>query len=122
MSKKTVVLGASPNPMRYAFLASERLKAKGYEIVPVGIKKGSVFGEDILDLRKKPAIKDVDTITMYVGPKNQKEWEDYLLSLNPRRIIFNPGAENTDLAQKANEKGIETINACTLVMLSNGLY
>jgi len=59
---------------------------------------------------------------MYIGPQNQAQWEDYILSLNPKRIIFNPGAENPSLAQKAANNGIETLNACTLVMLGNNLY
>ncbi|WP_420318226.1 CoA-binding protein [Ekhidna sp.] len=122
MSKKTVIFGATNNPMRYAYIAAERLKATEHELVPLGIKHGEVFGQSILDLRKKPTINNVHTITMYVGPKNQQEWEDYILSLNPKRIIFNPGAENRELAARANKQGIETLNACTLVMLSNGLY
>lgn len=122
MSKKTAILGATPNPARYAYLAADRLKAKNHEIVPIGIKKGKIFGTEILDLRKKPPVNGVDTITMYIGPQNQGEWEDYILSLNPNRIIFNPGAENPSLAKKASDNGIETINACTLVMLGNGLF
>ncbi len=122
MSKKTVILGATPNPNRYAYLAAQRLTKKNHKIVPIGIKKGEVFGEEILDIRAKPKIQDVDTITMYVGPSNQTEWEDYILSLNPKRIIFNPGAENPKLAQKATEKGIDVQFACTLVMLGSGLY
>jgi len=122
MSKKTAILGATTNPARYAYLAAERLTAKNHEIVPIGIKSGEVFGKQILDLRQKPKIEDVDTVTMYIGPQNQGEWEAYILSLQPKRIIFNPGAENPSLAQKASARGIETINACTLVMLASGLF
>ena len=122
MSKRTAILGATTNPARYAYLAAERLSAYNHEIVPIGIKKGVVFGHEILDLRQKPDITGIDTVTMYIGPQNQGEWEDYIISLNPKRIIFNPGAENPSLAQKASENNIETINACTLVMLGNGLY
>ncbi|MEP0986451.1 CoA-binding protein [Ekhidna sp.] len=122
MTKKTAILGATTNPNRYAFLAAERLTAKNYEIVPIGIKKGEVFGVEILNLRDKPVVEGIHTVTMYIGPKNQAEWEDYIISLNPKRIIFNPGAENSQLANRAREKGIETLNACTLVMLSNQLY
>ncbi|WP_436517292.1 CoA-binding protein [Ekhidna sp. To15] len=122
MSKKTVILGATLNPSRYAYLAAERLTKKNHEIVPIGIKKGELFGSEILDLRSKPAIPDVDTVTMYIGPQNQSEWEDYILSLSPKRIIFNPGAENESLAQKASAIGIDVQYACTLVMLGNGLY
>ncbi|MEQ6166619.1 CoA-binding protein [Ekhidna sp. MALMAid0563] len=122
MNKKTAILGATPNPARYSYLAAERLKSKNHDIVPIGIKKGEVFGTEILDLREKPHVDGIDTVTMYIGPQNQGEWEDYILSLNPKRIIFNPGSENPSLVRKASEKGIETINACTLVMLGNGLY
>ena len=122
MSKKTVILGATTNPARYAYFAAERLTKSQHEIVPIGIKKGEVFGKDILDLREKPVVKDVDTITMYVGPQNQKEWEEYILSLNPKRIIFNPGSENSDLAKKARDKGTEVLEACTLVMLGSDQY
>ncbi|WP_258098335.1 CoA-binding protein [Marinoscillum pacificum] len=122
MSKKTVIIGATPNPTRYAYFAAGRLKENNHEIVPIGIKKGEVFNEEILDLKIKPAIEDVDTVTLYIGPQNQPEWEEYILDLNPKRIIFNPGTENPELAQKAESKGIEALNACTLVMLSANTY
>ena len=122
MSKKTAILGASPNPNRYAFLAAERLSASQHEFVPIGIKKGDVLGNQILDLKEKPKVEDVDTVTMYIGPQNQIEWESYILSLKPNRIIFNPGSENPSLAQKATEAGIQTMNACTLVMIASGMY
>ncbi|MEQ8906123.1 CoA-binding protein [Ekhidna sp.] len=122
MSKKTVIMGATTNPARYAYLAAERLKAHNHEIVPIGIKKGQVFGADILDIRTMPHDKGIHTVTMYIGPQNQNEWEDYIISLEPKRIIFNPGSENPSLAQKASTKGIEVLNACTLVMLGNGLF
>lgn len=122
MSKKTAIIGATPNPNRYAYLAAERLVSNNHEIVPIGIKKGEVFNQEILNIRETPAIQDIDTITMYIGPQNQGEWEDYILSLNPKRIIFNPGSENPSLSNKASEKGIDVQYACTLVMLGNGLY
>ena len=74
------------------------------------------------DLNKKPKIDEVDTVTMYVNPSRQSEWEDYVLSLNPKRIIFNPGTENPSLQSKAEQQGIETLQACTLVMLNTGQY
>jgi predicted CoA-binding protein len=117
MSKKTVIIGASPNPSRYAFLAADMLTSYGHEIVPVGIRKGEVSGKSILDLRQKPAIKDVDTVTMYIGSRHQPEWYDYILSLHPKRVIFNPGTENDELMKKLEENGAETLEACTLVML-----
>ena len=122
INKKTVILGATTNPMRYAHMAAMRLVNNGHDIVPIGIKKGQVEGEEILDITQKPAVEDVDTVTLYMNPDRQREWEDYILTLRPKRIIFNPGTENQILASKAQAEGIETLNACTLVMLGNGLY
>ncbi|MEQ9404407.1 MAG: CoA-binding protein [Cyclobacteriaceae bacterium] len=120
--KKTVVIGATTNPSRYACLAAHKLKEKGHEVVPIGIREGSVAGLPILDLRTKPKVIETDTVTLYIGAEKQKEWSEYILSLNPKRIIFNPGAENYELSRLANEKGIETLNACTLVMLSANTF
>lgn len=122
MSKRTVIVGATPNPNRYAFLAAHQLVAKKQEIIPLGIKQGIVADHSIIDLRTRPKLGDVDTITLYLGVQHQAEWEDYLLSLKPHRIIFNPGTENPSFEQKANAVGIETLNACTLVLLSTGQY
>lgn len=122
MSKKTVIIGASSNPSRYSFIAVERLLSFDHKVVPLGIKKGTIFNTPILNLKEKPGISNVDTVTLYLNPNNQKEWEDYILSLNPRRIIFNPGTENQNFSKRATQLGIETMNACTLVMLSIGNY
>jgi hypothetical protein len=98
------------------------LQAKGVPFIPIGIKKGVVFGEEILDLRQKPALKGIHTITLYLGPSNQVEWIDYLIGLGPKRIIFNPGTEHPLFFQKAKEAGIEALEACTLVMLTTGQF
>ena len=121
-SKLTLVVGATDNPERYAYRAVELLQAKGVPVVPIGIKKGVVFGEEILDLRLKPALKEIHTITLYLGPSNQAEWMDYLIGLEPKRIIFNPGTENPQFFQKAEDAGIEALEACTLVMLTTGQF
>lgn len=120
--KKTVIIGATANPSRYAHIAATMLTEYGHEIVPVGIKNETVLGKQILNLREKPAIADVDTITLYVGPQNQPEWYDYLLSLKPKRIIFNPGTENDELENRAAAQGIEVVEGCTLVMLRSNQY
>jgi uncharacterized protein len=120
--RKTVVVGATTDPSRYAFMAANMLKEHGFEVVPVGIKKGDVAGERILDLRTKPEIEEVDTITLYLGPRNQREWYDYLLSLKPKRIIFNPGTENVEFENLARSQGIQTEEACTLVLLRVGAF
>ena len=119
---KTVVVGASPNSFRYSFRAVNSLLSNNEEVVALGIKKGTISGIEILDIRENPRIEDVNTLTIYVSPENLSGYEDYLLSLNPARIIFNPGAENYRFQEKADTLGIETINACTLVMLSAGTY
>jgi uncharacterized protein len=118
--KKTVVFGATDNPERYAYKAANSLSRHGHEVVPVGIRKGTVAGKPILN--GKPAVTDVDTVTLYVGTRNQAEWYDYILSLQPKRIIFNPGTENDELEQMAASRGIETVEGCTLVMLAIGDY
>lgn len=115
--KKTVVVGASTNPARYAYMAANMLKEYGHEVVPVGIKKGEVAGENILQLKDDPSIEGVDTVSLYVGPQNQEAWYDFILGLNPSRIIFNPGTENMAFEKKATAAGIEVVEGCTLVML-----
>jgi predicted CoA-binding protein len=119
-AKKTLVLGASDNPSRYSFLAINKLRAHDHPVVAVGRKKTKVKDVDI-DTEKK-AQQDIDTVTLYLNPDNQKEYYDYILSLHPKRIIFNPGTENEELAAMAKEKGIQPMEACTLVLLSTGQY
>ncbi|UZD23273.1 CoA-binding protein [Algoriphagus halophytocola] len=120
--KLTLIVGATTNPSRYAYFAASRLSEAGVDFIPIGIKKGEVFGKEILDLRSKPDLKDIHTITMYIGPVHQAEWMDYLISLQPKRIIFNPGTENPAFFSAARAKGIEVLPACTLVMLSSNQY
>lgn len=117
---KTLILGATPNPSRYAYLAAQRLHAKDHQIVNVGIKQGEVVGVPIL--HGTPEIEDVDTVTLYVGAKHQPPYYDWLMGLKPRRIIFNPGTENPTLAKMARDNRIETVVGCTLVMLASGQY
>lgn len=119
---KTVIIGATPNPSRYAFLAAKMLTSYNHEIVPVGIKDGAVLGIDILDIFEKPNVEDVHTVTLYIGPQRQPEHYEYILGLKPRRIIFNPGTENTEFEKMAEARGVETLHACTLVMLRSGQY
>lgn len=118
--KKTLVLGASPNPARVSYDATHRLTKAGHETVLVGIRQGEVAGLPIHT--DKPEVEGVDTLTLYVGPKNQPAWYDYILKTEPKRIIFNPGAENPELAKMASEEGIEVDYACTLVLLGTGQY
>ena len=119
-SKKTVVLGASNNPNRYSFLAVNKLVNHGHPVVAVGIKKGNI--QEIEIQNDNPVVENVDTVTLYLNPANQVQYYDYMLSLHPKRIIFNPGTENAEFEDLARSKGIETLEACTLVMLSTGMY
>ncbi len=122
MKNKTVIIGATPNPARYAFTAANMLSEQSYEIVPMGIRDGEVAGNPILDIRKRPLIEDVHTITLYVAPHHQPALYDYIFSLKPKRIIFNPGTENEQFKQMAAEKGIETMEACTMVLLRSNQF
>lgn len=117
-----MIVGATTNRGRYAYLAAEMLTEYGNEIVPIGIKNGLVFDKEILNIRNKPTVAEIDTITLYIGPDHQPEWYDYLLSLKPKRIIFNPGTENQAFQQKAAQQGVEVLEACTLVMLRSNQY
>lgn len=121
-SKSTAVIGASTNPSRYAYRAAHMLKSHGHPMIPIGIKKGEVAGEAIMDLRDRPQVDELDTVTLYLGPQNQSEWEDYIIGLRPKRVVFNPGTENPPFADRLESEGIEAVEACTLVMLSVGTY
>ncbi len=118
--KKTLVLGASDNPSRYSYLAVQRLRSHGHTVVAIG-RKATVVADVTVDTDKNN-YADIDTVTLYLNPQHQREYYDYILSLAPRRIIFNPGTENDELANLAAEKNIETLEACTLVMLSTNQY
>ena len=118
--KKTLVIGASENKEKYSNLAVQRLTAHQQPVIAIGIKKGKI-GDTIIETEKKP-FDDIDTVTLYINPLRQKEYYDYIFSLHPKRIIFNPGAENDELEAKAKEKGIITQEACTLVLLSTNQY
>lgn len=120
--KKTVIIGATTNPARYAFTAAGMLSEYGHEIVPVGIKSGSVYGKEILQINKRPVIKDVDTVTLYIGPQHQPQHYDYILSLKPKRVIFNPGTENAEFEKLVTDSGAEALEACTLVLLRSNQY
>lgn len=118
--KKTLVIGASTHPERYSYLAINSLKKHGHEVVAIGRKEGEVNGVKIQT--GHPPLSDIDTVTLYVNLSHQEEYYDYLLEMKPKRIIFNPGAENFDLMGRAERAGIETLEACTLVMLSTGQF
>ena len=118
--KKTLVLGASDNPSRYSYLAVNRLTEKGHHVTAIGKRNGKI-GNVAIETNQKD-ISNLDTVTLYLNPLNQKQYYDYIFSLHPRRIIFNPGAENEELSLLAKEKGVLAQEACTLVLLSTGQY
>ena len=119
-SKKTLVLGASDNPSRYSYLAVNRLRSHGHPVVAIGKKNAMVA--DVPIKKEKKDWNDVDTVTLYLNPTHQQQYYEYILSLKPKRIIFNPGAENDELADLAIKNGIIPIEACTLVLLSTNQY
>ena len=118
--KKTLVLGASKNPARYSYLAIKSLRANNHSVLAIGRQKGKVGDTEIID--ENIQATDIDTITLYLNPFNQQTYYNYILSLHPKRIIFNPGTENDELAALARQNGIQVLEACTLVMLSTGQY
>ena len=120
MSKKTLVVGASPDPSRYSYLAISMLREAGHPVLAIGKKAGEVAGVSIQ--KERFTDMDIDTVTLYINPAFQKEYYDYFLQLNPKRIIFNPGTENPELATLAQQAGIHTMEACTLVLLRTGQY
>ena len=120
LTKKTLVIGASMNPSRYSYLAINRLVAHQHPVVAIGLKEGIV--SDVPIMKGQPDIQGIDTVTLYVNTANQKPYYDYIISLKPRRVIFNPGTENEELHELAAKHGIETIEACTLVLLGTGQY
>ena len=119
-SKKTLVIGASPNPARYGHKAVKRLLKHGIEVIAIGKRETEI--ETVKVIKGIPYVKALHTVTLYIGPDNQEEYLDYLISLKPQRIIFNPGTYNRKLEKMANEAGIETIEDCTLIMLDMGDY
>lgn len=116
----TLVIGASENPQRYAYLAVLRLLKYNQSVKAIGLKPGKI--ETVTIETGKPAYTDIHTITLYINPSRQKEYYDYIISLNPKRVIFNPGTENPELEKMLKGKSIEALEACTLVMLSTGQY
>ncbi|MFN8415904.1 MAG: CoA-binding protein [Cytophagaceae bacterium] len=117
---RVVLIGATTNSDRYAFTCTQDLVRHGHEVFLLGIKNGIVAGVPIIN--DKPIIPNVDTVTLYVGPKNQEEWLEYIVAIKPRRVIFNPGTENSSAYTRLNEAGISYENACTLVLLATNQF
>ncbi|PIX12173.1 MAG: CoA-binding protein [Flavobacteriaceae bacterium CG_4_10_14_0_8_um_filter_31_99] len=120
MENRTLVIGASLNPNRYSNIAIKRLLDKNFQVVALGQKKGTVLGVIIDDEKKQ--YQNIDTVTLYLNPERQKEYYDYIINLKPRRVIFNPGAENDEFVTLLKSKNIIAEVACTLVLLSIDKY
>ena len=116
----TLIIGATTNKERYAFKAAESLTKAGHEIVLFGIKKGIVCGKPIINDWEE--FKNIDTVTLYVGPLRQKDYIDKIISIKPKRVIFNPGTENPEFQSRLSKAGIQYEEACTLVLLSLNKY
>jgi len=118
--EKTLIIGASSNSERYSYMAAERLLAHGYEIELIGKKPDVIFGKTIDT--EKIEFEDIDTVTLYISDKFQPEYYEYVVSLNPRRVIFNPGTENPEFEELLIQNDIHVEEACTLVLLGSGQY
>ena len=120
MNKKTLVLGASLKTNRYSNYAIQRLVANKYDVVAFGLRKGTISGIEV-DTELLP-FKDIDTVTLYLNPKRQKDYYNYIVSLNPNRVIFNPGTENPEFYALLRLAGVKVEVACTLVLLATNQY
>jgi uncharacterized protein len=116
--KKYLVLGASPNTLRHSNKAVKSLLRHNYEAIPVGFRNGTI--SDLPILTDEPEINNVHTILLYIGAKRQPDYYDYILDLNPKRIVFNPGTENPEFQDIAALNGIEVVVGCALVMINSG--
>jgi predicted CoA-binding protein len=119
-NKKTVVLGASPNPVRFSYKAVKALIRNEQEVVAVGFKSGEIEEQEILV--GQPHIDNVHTVSIYIGSSRQEEYYDYIFSLKPKRVIFNPGTVNPNFMMRLKKVGIEPVSQCMLVMLNEGSY
>ncbi len=120
MIKKTLVIGASTNPNRYSYMAIQKLTVYGHPVLAIGNKEGEVSGVKITT--DKVLFENIDTVTLYLNKKNQEIFYDYIISLNPKRVLFNPGTENEELQNLLTKHNIAYEEACTLVLLSIGKY
>lgn len=120
ISKPTLVIGASLKTKRYSNVAMKRLIQNDHPVKAIGLREGTVKGVEIMT--GKPALEHIHTITLYINSKRQPEYYDYLISLKPKRVIFNPGTENPEFYSKLEENDIAVKVACTLVLLSTENY
>lgn len=119
-NKKTLVLGATTKPERYAFKAITMLTEKGHSVIAIGQNQGEVAGITIRT--KNIPLKNIDTVTLYLNPVRQREYYNYIIETKPKRVLFNPGTENPEFYQLLQSNGIKVEIACTLVLLSTNQY
>lgn len=119
-TKKTLVIGASRNPLSYSHKAVKRLVDHNVPVEAIGLRSTKI--DDIEVVAEKKQFEDIHTVALYINPNLQKQYIDYIIGLKPQRIIFNPGTHNTDLEEKAQRNGIEVIYDCTLRMLGRNYY
>lgn len=120
MSKKTLVIGVSLKEERYSNRAIQKLRAHQIDTVAIGLRKGIVADVNI-DVEKKE-YQNIDTVTLYLNPKRQEEYYNYIIDLKPNRVIFNPGTENFEFLKMLKNNNIESEIACTLVLLGTNQY
>lgn len=118
--KRTLVIGASEKPERYSNKAIRKLRTYGHEVVALASRPGRV--EDVIFETEKKAFEKIDTVSVYLRPQNQDDFMDYVIGLKPERVIFNPGSENPEFAEKLKKAGIRPEESCTLVLLGTGQY
>lgn len=117
---KTLIIGASTKPERYSFKAAQKLLENNYQVEMIGNREDTLFNHKIN--KTKVNFTNIDTVTLYLSSKYQKDYYNYLVDLHPRRVIFNPGTENEELEHLLDENHIEHERACTLVLLATNEY
>ena len=119
--KATLIIGASTNEERYSYKAFYKLKESNHRVYALGFREGMLSDTQIY-IDHQATWTDVDTVTLYLGAARQEPYFEYLVKLNPRRVIFNPGTENEEFENRLKEAGIQTEQACTLVLLDTNQY
>jgi predicted CoA-binding protein len=120
MTKSTLVIGASLKESRYSNMCVKTLVSGQFPVTAIGLREGTI--DEIPVLAGFPELDNIHTVSLYLGPDNQKTWYDYILKLNPERVVFNPGTENLEFQDILTEAGIEVIEGCTIVMVKSGTY
>jgi predicted CoA-binding protein len=116
--KRTLVVGASLKTERFSNIAVRKLSEYHVPVIAVGLRAGEING--ITVHKPFPIVENIHTVTLYVGPKHQPFWYDFILNAKPKRVIFNPGTYHEEFQQMLINNGIEVVEECTLIMLSDG--